>query len=120
MARRDIYDLEHWLEVARKTGHHPGRLAKEPGIPVRTLRRYIRMTCKTTLGEWLRRDRMKGAKEALLEKHEVKWAAAELKFKTVAHFSRVFKRVYKLSPTAFLEEADRKRHGLPPPPPPTS
>jgi AraC-like DNA-binding protein len=102
MARADIHNLKHWLELAHKSAYKAQLLSKELNISTRHLRRCTMQLFGCSPQHWLNEQRLILAERLLKETRLVKIVSSDLGFKQVSHFSREFKLRYGLSPTAFL------------------
>lgn len=106
MARVVINDFSEWRKRARASGYNAWRLAAHLGISRRQLTRYTQATFGRSPQDWLDAQRLNDARDCLREVRSVKEAAFQLGFKQSSHFSREFKLVHGLSPTAYLAAAD--------------
>jgi AraC-like DNA-binding protein len=106
MAHADLFNIERWLEAARKTSYNAARLARELKISPRQLQRYTQKIFGSSPQHWLGRQRIIDAVQWLKEYHSVKDVAYKLGFKQPCHFSREFKRHHGITPREFLQLSD--------------
>lgn len=97
-----------WEEVARKADFKPANMASLFSISERHLQRIFKNNLQCTPGRWLKQLRCRLAKELIVKGYSSKAAAAELKFATVSHFCREFKRVFGVSPQRFHFEPGQR------------
>src|SRR5258708_600333 len=77
-----------------------GQLAAEIGLHPAHLSRAFRKTCGETLGEYVRRRRVEEADRALVSDLSLAEIALHAGFCDQAHFTRVFRRHFGVSPGA--------------------
>jgi len=78
------------------------RLSEQLGVHPVHISRTIPAFLDTTLGEYLRREKVKKAFPLLLNKNRtLSEIAYECGFSDQSHFTRIFKKYYKLAPNAF-------------------
>ena len=77
-----------------------GQLATEIGLHPAHVSRVFRRTCGETLGEYVRRRRVEEADRALSGALSLAEIAAQAGFSDQAHFTRVFRRHFGISPGA--------------------
>ncbi len=77
-----------------------GQLAAEIGLHPAHLSRVFRRTCGETLGEYVRRRRVEEAERALSSDLSLAEIAAQAGFSDQAHFTRVFRQYFGVSPGA--------------------
>jgi AraC family transcriptional regulator len=75
-------------------------LAAEIGLHPAHLSRVFRKTCGETLGEYVRRRRVEEAERALASDLSLAEIAAQAGFSDQAHFTRVFRRRFGVTPGA--------------------
>lgn len=90
-----------WEQMGREADFSPAKMASLCSISERHLQRIFRSQFQCTPGRWLRELRCRLARELIAHGYSTKAAAAEVKFRTEAHFCREFKRVYGSSPQSF-------------------
>lgn len=77
-------------------------LSKELGVHPVHISRTIPIFLNSTLGEYLRKEKIKKAFPLLLNKHiGLSDIAFECKFSDQSHFTRIFKQFYGITPSAF-------------------
>ena len=101
-----------FLRVARESGFDLRRLAKRLGVSERTVKRFIRHSYDRRAAEWLKEQRLNLSLHYLTEFRCVKQAAHEAGFKQQAHYAREFKKVFRLTPTAYLT-ITQETHSVP-------
>jgi AraC-like DNA-binding protein len=106
MAKVVINDIAEWRQRARASGYHAARLAMDLAISRTQLGRYTQSVFGRSPQEWLDVQRLNDARERLKTVRCVKAVAFELGFKQISHFTREFKSLHGLTPTAFLAAAD--------------
>ena len=77
-----------------------GHLAAEIGLHPAHVSRVFRRACGETLGEFVRRRRLEEAARALASDVSLAEIAAQAGFSDQAHFTRVFRRHFGVSPGA--------------------
>jgi AraC family transcriptional regulator len=77
-----------------------GHLAAEIGLHPAHVSRVFRRACGETLGEYVRRRRLEEAVRALASDTSLAEIAAQAGFADQAHFTRVFRRYFGVSPGA--------------------
>jgi AraC family transcriptional regulator len=88
---RDAAGVPTLAEVAREVGHHPVHVA-------RAFRRHY----GTSIGAWVRRQRLERAAQRLMTTEDsVAMVAASLGFCDQSHFTRQFQRLFGRAPAAF-------------------
>jgi len=94
-----------WNAIAERAGYSVRKLATLSSIPVQRLERGFRKYFHCKPKRWLMRKRLKNARARLARGHRVKIISQDLGFQRIEDFSRLFKRVYKISPSRW-----RKMH----------
>jgi AraC-like DNA-binding protein len=112
MFRAEIRDREHWMELVRQTGFSANVVCKQLHVCRRQLQRYTRRDFGQSAQHWLNAQRLGVAAAMLRRGWSVKRTALELGFKQPNHFSRQFKRVYGLCPSAFATQEGCSRSNL--------
>lgn len=80
-------------------------LADTLGMSRSNLQRKLRSICGMTPGDYLRDYRLKRASKLLLEEDmRVNEVAFSVGFNSASYFTKVFKKVYQMSPTEFLNK----------------
>lgn len=100
-----------WEQLANKAEFNPRKLAALCNVSLRTLQRHFTAHYKSSPGEWLRAYRMNAARERVCSGEPIKAVAYDLGFKQLSHFSKVFKDVFGVPPSAFV---NRRRSRLSP------
>jgi AraC-like DNA-binding protein len=95
-------ESEIWIKLAEQSRYSAIVLAERLHISRRQLQRYTKKMFGSSPQRWLSERRLIVAPEMLKEYQLIKIVASELNFKRANHFSREFKRVYGISPTAFI------------------
>src|SRR5262245_8284287 len=108
MPHADLFNIESWLETARKTSYNAPQFARELKISPRQLQRYTQKLFGSSPQSWLHEQRLTDAAHWLKEHRSIKVVAFRLGFKQPCHFSREFKRHHGLTPTQFLHLNDRQ------------
>ena len=88
-----------WLELAQKVGWSSSALAKKAGVSLRTLERCFHLEMGQCPQCWLNAERLRLAREWLMDGSLVKEVAARLGFKTPEHFARLFKQQHGHPPS---------------------
>jgi AraC-like DNA-binding protein len=104
MALKDIYATECWQQKARKAAYNLNALADLLHICPRQLQRYTRKLFNSSPQRWLNEQRLTDATDMLASDEMVKTVAFKLGFKTVSHFSHLFKSRYGISPAKFKQQ----------------
>ncbi len=103
-----IRDMEKLLVMAQQLGFSSRLLSMGLKISPRQLRRYTHELYGCSPQNWLDQQRMRLAADLLKEHRCVKTVAFHLGFKRPSHFSREFKLLHGLSPTAYIGWIDRQ------------
>lgn len=111
MARKSVYSVEKWHELAHRAHYRSSALAAMLGICPRQLRRYTHEAFNQSPQAWLDDERLRIALGLLRQGQPVKTVAGILGFRQVSHFSREFKKFYGLSPVAFIRWFEETRLG---------
>jgi len=93
--------ITDWDTRARKAKYRVAALAKVCSITERQLRRFIHDRFGISPHVWMTRVRLEKSPAMLSQGKMVKEVAAEVGFMGANHFSREFKKRYKLSPNVF-------------------
>ncbi len=101
-----------FMRVARECEFELGSLARRFDVSTRTLQRFIRRSYDRPAEEWLKEQRLNQSLHYLAESRSVKRASEFAGFKQHAHFTREFKRTFRITPSAYL--ALRKKWDLAP------
>ena len=104
-----------FMRVSRECGFCVHTLARRLRVSERTVKRFIRLAFDRSAAEWLKEQRLGAALHLLAEYRSVKQAALETGFKQQAHFSREFKKAFRITPSAYLllrQEKDSVLFGL--------
>src|ERR1051326_8287226 len=92
---------QDWERVAREAQFKPTRMASLCAISERHLQRVFKKYLHCTPSHWLRELQCRLARQLVAKGYSSKAAAAELHFATEAHFCRVFKKIFGVSPQNF-------------------
>lgn len=92
---------KEWERVAQEAHFNLTRMAAMCGLSPRQLQRIFKSQLRCTPTRWLRELRCRLAKRLILQGYTSKAAAAELKYSTISHFCREFKKVFGASPQSF-------------------
>jgi AraC-like DNA-binding protein len=110
MARRAILgsaesptQKANFLCIARECEFNLGFIARRLQVSERTVKRFIRLSYDQAASEWLKEQRLNLSLHLLDQHQSVKQAAAEAGFKQQAHFSREFKKLFRITPSTYLE-----------------
>lgn len=107
MARKDIYTVEDWADLAKQARYDPELLARLLRVGPRQLRRYTRELFNNSPQDWLDEQRLADAARLLQTNELIKVVAYDLGFKTVSHFSNRFKAHFGISPKDYKEQMER-------------
>ena len=97
--------IRNWDELAERANYSTKELANQCKISVRQLERFFHEAKGESPHQWLNDLRQRRALGLVGESSTMKEVAAQLGYKSLAHFSREFKRAHGCSPSQF---------GLPP------
>jgi AraC-like DNA-binding protein len=89
-----------WARLATAARFRGRELAKLCRISLRTLQRHFTNQYGTSLGEWMRLQRLELAYARIEAGEPIKFVAFDLGFKQLSHFSRSFKEQYGAPPSA--------------------
>src|SRR5690349_6606219 len=92
---------EEWERIAQAAEFSQAKMASICGMSQRQLQRVFKSELRCTPTQWLRELRCRLAKRLILQGYSSKAAAAELKYSTISHFCREFKKVFGASPQSF-------------------
>jgi AraC-like DNA-binding protein len=113
MARKDIYTVEEWADLAKQARYDPEDLARLMRVSPRQLSRYTHDLFNHTLQDWLDEQRLADAAAMLLQSDElIKTIAYDLGFKSVSHFSNKFKTRYGISPKAYKRQLEDSKNSI--------
>ena len=93
--------IRDWNELGRLAGYKPAKLARMCGVSLRHLQRFFLSNFSQGPHEWLNRQRMLAAAALLLENRPLRLICAELGFKQLSHFCRMFKEQIGRTPDEF-------------------
>jgi|SRR6185437_3088434 len=91
--------IENWAELAREANWSVAMLAKQCGVSVRTLERYVLEKEGRQPKAWLNAKRHQLAMELLRSGYSVKETADFVKYTQASSFSREFTKFWGFSPT---------------------
>ena len=94
-----LLEVKNWECLAQDANYSAGVLAKGCRISVRQLERFFVETTGESPQHWLNRLRHERALKWLQEGCSVKETALGLRYKSIAHFSREFKREHGFPPS---------------------
>jgi len=97
--RSRLHHIRNWEELAEPSRYSAKKLATLCGTSLRHLERYFLETFRQKPHEWLARLRQAKARRLIMARRPVKEVAARLYYKSVASFSREFKRVHGSNPS---------------------
>ena len=98
---------ELWEQLAVVACYDSRKLASLCGHSVRKLERDFHSSLDRTPQDWLDEQRIKAAQKLLLSGMSVKAVAFELNFKQPSHFCRQFKSQLHMTPSHFVDQANR-------------
>jgi AraC family transcriptional regulator of arabinose operon len=107
MARKDVYSVEEWTDLAKQARYDPESLARLLNVCPRQLRRYTHELFNNSPQDWLDERRLTDAAILLQTNELIKTIAYDLGFKTASHFSNKFKARYGVSPKSYKEQRER-------------
>jgi AraC-like DNA-binding protein len=99
-----LNDVRDWAELAHNANYGVHEIADRCEVSVRQLERFFRERTGESPHVWVNKVRQERAIAMLKDGFMVKEAAVNLGYKSVAHFSREFKRFHGFPPS---------RHRLP-------
>src|SRR5687767_13326473 len=99
---------QNWEQLAAEANYRPGKLANLCMVSLRTLQRHFSGRYGMTLGEWLRDLRISHAYSRIKAGEAIKAVSYDLGFKQPSHFSRVFKRVHGVAPSAIATRGNSR------------
>ena len=89
-----------WEQLAVKSSYSPRKLAELCNVSLRTLQRHFATHYHTSLGEWLRSFRLNAARARVVSGEPIKSVAYDLCYKQLSHFSKAFKNLHGVPPSA--------------------
>jgi AraC-like DNA-binding protein len=95
-----LRQAENWQSLAEVANYSAAALARNCGVSLRQLQRFILQTQGKTAQRWLNELRLRKALTLIQTGNSVKQVAYELNYKQRSHFSREFKRFYGVPPSA--------------------
>lgn len=95
--------IQNWLELAQKANWSASEIARQCGVTVRTLHRYILKKMGKNTKAWLAEQRHRNAQELLRKGSSIKEVASRLGYKQQTNFARQYK--YKTGTCPSLESA---------------
>lgn len=102
----ELVTAQRWLRERLAEAVELSDLADELRLSRSTVERWFRRHCGCAPGEWLRRERLRKAKELLLTTAQpVGEVGYRVGYPDPFHFSKLFKRHVGQSPRAFREQA---------------
>ena len=99
---------QNWEQLAAQAHYRPCQLASLCTVSLRTLQRHFSARYGMSLGHWLREVRISQAYDRLKAGESIKAVSYELGFKQPSHFSRVFKQVHGVAPSAIASQANTR------------
>jgi AraC-like DNA-binding protein len=99
---RRIRSEKEWITLAAAAGYDVNKFAKLANMSVRQLQREFRRDRRMTPKDWLTQQRLLVGAERMERGDDLKVIAADLKFKQLSHFCRVFKRFFKMTASQYL------------------
>src|SRR5437764_14398941 len=108
---RRIRSEKEWITLAVKADYDVNRLGKLANLSVRQMQREFRRDFQMSPKTWVTKQRLSLAVERIEKGDDLKAIAADLKFKQLSHFCRVFKRSYQMTASQYLRSrmADTSR-----------
>jgi AraC-like DNA-binding protein len=94
-----LIEVKNWEELAQAANYSASALSQRCQISTRQLERFFSESKRKPPHDWLNELRQERGLQLLRQGCSVKEAAISLGFKTVAHFSREFKRWHGFSPS---------------------
>jgi len=98
-----------WQKAARECGFDLRVLARHCGVSTRRLHSFFLRDTGVSPKHWLRWHRALDALQLLRVGHSVKETAYRLHYKQPSHFTRDFRQMMKITPSAFVELVKRHR-----------
>ena len=96
--------ITDWPKLAQEARYSAMSLAKNCGVSVRQLERYIEKVMRKPPHPWLNYMRQHKALEHLRDGCTVKETAVRLGYKNQANFSREFKKVFGFPPSEHAKQ----------------
>ncbi|QHV97691.1 helix-turn-helix transcriptional regulator [Spirosoma endbachense] len=97
--------LEKLAELVEKhldnAGFGADELVSESGLSRMNLHRKLKALAGTSTGEFIRNYRLKRAAQLLRQGHTVSETAYLVGFEDPSYFTRTFRKVYQMTPSAF-------------------
>lgn len=94
---------EFWADLARRAGYHPARAARLLGLSLRQFERVCQRDLDQTPRDYLQAQRMRIAAGLIAGGVDIKVAALEAGYFHLSNFSRDFKRLQGVAPSAFAK-----------------
>lgn len=96
-----LIPIDDWAQRAARAGFHIRNLAADCEVSERQLRRFIESKFGLAPHIWMMNQRLCEAPAMLRRGLLIKEVAAGLRFKSSEHFSRAFRKRYRMSPRSF-------------------
>ena len=100
-----LKQIKDWAGVAQRANYCGATLAQQLRFSRRQLERFIKLTMKKPLSEWLNGLRQQRAMELVSDCRSVKELADKLGYKQASHFSREFHKYHGFPPGYFVNGA---------------
>lgn len=101
---RRLQQITDWSTLAKSAHFNVAALASKCLISTRQLERFFLIRYGISPHKWLRNARMHRAGELIRKNNSIKEVAAELGYKSAAHFARDFKENFGDSPSRFKQK----------------
>ena len=94
--------IADWEKVALDAGYKPEVMAVLSDVKLRQLERFFKLTFGQSPRNWLRGLKCRGVVLLISSGYSTKAAAQEAGFGSASHLCHEFKKVYGVSPQAFV------------------
>lgn len=95
-------ERSYFLSLAREANYEMSALARNAGISERTVQRTVRRLFDRVPEDWFKEQKLLASLIHLAETGSVKQAAIDSGFKQASHYTREFKKTFRMTPTDFL------------------
>ena len=102
-----------WEQLAVQSSYSPRKLAALCNVSLRTLQRHFATHYQTSLGEWLRAYRLNSARKRVASGESIKAVAYDLGYKQLSHFSKAFKDLHGVPPSALSTQPKGRLESIP-------